>query len=404
MTIYHFEFGKLGQGLSGGENCLIQLIKEFRGRGIRNVLLSTDNARAEYEDHGLCEDELFEYRTINSAWTEKWFGALGSYVVRTFMAMRLVRTVMPEPGDILLCNSDFFPNSVPFRSVSGRYPETRLIYWLRMLAPDWLKGFEGHYTGHLKIPSPRFIHYKLAQELFLKLIRRRGVVFVQNTDFLRRLKKRKERFSVFALKGYPGSPQLDFDPVSVDKKYDLAWMGRFHAQKGLFELVDILKRLKQVKPDVSLLLMGGGSRSITKRFWKQCRAAGIAENIHYAGYGGGDRLQLLAQARIYLLTSYYEGSPNVAVEAMSCGLPVVCYDFPIYSMFKQVVTSVDPLDNQAVAEASALILRDEGRLSRNAQDVLAFAKRNTWRGVMDQIFIAVGADDQGGPAGEYANE
>jgi len=393
MTIYHVEFGKLGHGLSGGENCLIQLIKIFQARNIHNVLLTTDNARAEYEKLGLCENDRFQYQTIASQWTEKWFGALGSYLIRTFMALRLVRHLEIQSSDVLICNSDFFPNSIPFFCLSGRFSKLKLIYWLRMLAPDWFRGFEGQYTGRHRVPLPRFIHYKLAQILYLKLMRPQGTVLVQNQDFLRRLRRSKPKLSVQALSAYPGRPTIDFDPLTLKKEYDLAWIGRFHAQKGLFEVVEILRFLKKKKPDVSLLLMGGGSDRMKKRFFAHCKMAGVMENIHYAGYTDVGRFRLLAQARLYLLTSYYEGSPNTAMEALSCGLPVVCYDLPIYSTFSGITQTVAPLDNKAIVEKLFGLLNDPEKLSRETEKACAFSVSKTWEGIADEMLCAAGVGE-----------
>ena len=57
-------------------------------------------------------------------------------------------------------------------------------------------------------------------------------------------------------------------------KYDLSFMGLFDEQKGVLEVIDILKRLKRVKPNVSLVMMGGGERESRMNFCQKSNERG----------------------------------------------------------------------------------------------------------------------------------
>jgi hypothetical protein len=48
-TIYHLEFAKTGYNLSGGENCMLENISFFTGKGFKNILLTTDNGVETYK-------------------------------------------------------------------------------------------------------------------------------------------------------------------------------------------------------------------------------------------------------------------------------------------------------------------------------------------------------------------
>jgi GalNAc-alpha-(1->4)-GalNAc-alpha-(1->3)-diNAcBac-PP-undecaprenol alpha-1,4-N-acetyl-D-galactosaminyltransferase len=54
---------------------------------------------------------------------------------------------------------------------------------------------------------------------------------------------------------------------------------------------------------------------------------GIARKVHWMGVVAEPE-KVLNQAGIFVLSSRYEGFPNVILEAMSCGLPVVSFDCP----------------------------------------------------------------------------
>ena len=97
-------------------------------------------------------------------------------------------------------------------------------------------------------------------------------------------------------------------------------IGRLDPQKGMAQLLttagDWLPRL----PDCDLLIVGEGPLEDGLR--RQCREAGIAERVHFAGWRP-DIPEILAASSLLVLASAWEGMPNVVLEAMASGLPVV---------------------------------------------------------------------------------
>ena len=65
------------------------------------------------------------------------------------------------------------------------------------------------------------------------------------------------------------------------------------------------------------------------------------------------------EADFFVLPSFYEGTPNVICEAMSCGLPVACSnvcDNPIYVQSGENGFLFNPSDVNSMAEAVAKLL------------------------------------------------
>ena len=119
----------------------------------------------------------------------------------------------------------------------------------------------------------------------------------------------------------------------------VTFVGRLDAQKGIAQLlktaIDWLRRL----PDCDLLLVGKGP--LEGVLQQQCRDLGIAQRVHFAGWRA-DISAILAASSLLVLTSAWEGMPNVVLEAMACGLPVACTQ----------VEGVDELLGSAAAEQS----------------------------------------------------
>jgi glycosyltransferase involved in cell wall biosynthesis len=113
--------------------------------------------------------------------------------------------------------------------------------------------------------------------------------------------------------------------------YDGIFLGRFHAQKGSFDLIKIWKLVCYKKPNAKLCIIGSGPKSLVEKITTTIKENGLSNNIALVGPKTGDeKFLLLKSSSIFLCPSYYESFAIVIAEAMACGLPVVAYDLPIY--------------------------------------------------------------------------
>ncbi len=110
---------------------------------------------------------------------------------------------------------------------------------------------------------------------------------------------------------------------------NMLFVGRFHRQKNLAFLLNQLARL----PDSTqngwrLALAGDGDERPALE--AQARRLGIADRLVWHGWQEDKSrlLDLYQRADILVNPSLYEGMPNVVLEAMACGLPVLASDIP----------------------------------------------------------------------------
>ncbi|MBI3861746.1 MAG: glycosyltransferase [Planctomycetia bacterium] len=100
----------------------------------------------------------------------------------------------------------------------------------------------------------------------------------------------------------------------------LLTIGRLDRQKGLATLVEAAARVIPKHPNVHFLLVGEGpERGPIENLIQQ---KGLGTRIHVAGWRS-DVPDLLAAGSALVLPSLWEGMPNVVLEAMAAGLPVV---------------------------------------------------------------------------------
>ena len=108
----------------------------------------------------------------------------------------------------------------------------------------------------------------------------------------------------------------------------ILFVGRFHRQKNLRFLMEQIARLHEAAPrDWRLSMVGAGGE---RRELEKCaRRLNLMDMIAWHGWQEKDGLlDLYRQADVVVNPSLYEGLPNVILEAMACGLPVVASDIP----------------------------------------------------------------------------
>ena len=100
----------------------------------------------------------------------------------------------------------------------------------------------------------------------------------------------------------------------------LLFVGRLDAQKRVDWLIDRMPAILAQLPDHDLVIAGRGPLERSLR--AQAGKLNVARRIHFAGWRS-DLPELLARSEMLLLTSAWEGMPNVVLEAMAASLPVV---------------------------------------------------------------------------------
>lgn len=100
-------------------------------------------------------------------------------------------------------------------------------------------------------------------------------------------------------------------------------VGRLWPQKRLKDLIWAADLLKVIRNDVHVLIIGDGpQRQRLEKFRDQVR---IEDKVHFLGHRS-DVPRLMPHFDVLWLGSEYEGMPNVIMEAMAVGVPVVATD------------------------------------------------------------------------------
>ncbi|MBX9654867.1 glycosyltransferase [bacterium] len=133
--------------------------------------------------------------------------------------------------------------------------------------------------------------------------------------------------------------------VTLPNVVDVEWIGKsrdanapFRSDGGAFVFVHAGRCVPQKNqsmlldafalaniPRSELWILGVGP--LHERLMAQAKKLGISERVNWVGFQANP-YTYFRQADCFVLSSRYEGLPNVVIEAMLCGLPVISTDCP----------------------------------------------------------------------------
>jgi len=114
------------------------------------------------------------------------------------------------------------------------------------------------------------------------------------------------------------------EPYSpLGKKNYLLYVGRFAVEKRVDVLIRTLASLVKKDPTLRLVLLGEGELESELR--ALVKELGLEKNVDFAGFVDFP-IPYYKEAKATVLASYSEGFPNVLIESLTLGTPVVAYD------------------------------------------------------------------------------
>jgi glycosyltransferase involved in cell wall biosynthesis len=168
------------------------------------------------------------------------------------------------------------------------------------------------------------------------------------------------------------------DPVSMvpesirkwpEGELSFAFVGAITEDKGVFDLVEIARILRDKGYGFTMSLVGEGNLKEITRLKALIGRYGLAECVQLTGVLIGEqKFKLLQQTTIFLFPTYFraETQPTVLMEALAVGVPVVAYDWRgINTIIDQGENGymVPPRDVEAFCRAIETILTG-GKIDR----------------------------------------
>lgn len=117
---------------------------------------------------------------------------------------------------------------------------------------------------------------------------------------------------------------LKFKPIDLlDKRnYIIGYIGRFSEEKGILNFVEAIPGILSINPEIRILI--GGDGPLRSKLEKKIHEFGIDDRVDFTGWIEPIKLpNYLNRLKLLVLPSFTEGLPNIILEAMACGTPVL---------------------------------------------------------------------------------
>lgn len=242
----------------------------------------------------------------------------------------------------------------------------------------WVAFHHGYTTTDIKM--------RLYNQLDSWSLRKADQVLTSSAAFVKQLVRKNIHPERIHVRHMPIRP---FPPVSGTRKVELRRelgiddrtrvllsVGRLSREKGHVDLVRAVSRIRKIAGDMRFRLILVGEGPERPRIEKLRRNMELADVITLTGHQS-DINPYYAIADVFLLPSLSEGCPNVLLEAMAAGVPVVA---TAVGGVPEIVTNgkdailVEKHDGVGIALAAVELLRDEplrDRLISNAREIVS---------------------------------
>lgn len=367
-------------GMSGGDRIFIEYARRWADAG-NLVNIITPEVGVE-----ICKKyklTTVNYIVLSSRRFEK-SGLFILYLVRTvkgiLKSFKFVTSSLKKV--IVYSSSDFWPDSLPAFIMKLRNPETKWIAGFYLFAPKpWQK--DSPYKGKRFLTG---LFYYFTQLPIYWIVRRwADMVFVTSEpDVEKFVTKKRGRDKIVVIRGgvdiKPSEEYLSSGKViPFDKrKYDTCFVGRFHSQKGVLELVDIWKLVCKKRPDAKLAMIGNGP--LEKEVQEKIKKHKLQDNIELLGFkDGAGKYEIFKQSKVIVHPATYDSGGMAACEAMAWGLPGVSFDLEaLKTYYPKGMIKTACYDLDKFAENIIRLLEDEGLYKRVSKDAIAWAREWDW--------------------------
>ncbi len=161
----------------------------------------------------------------------------------------------------------------------------------------------------------------------------------------------------------------------------ILFVGRMDPYKNVVALIEAFARIRTDDLEKVRLKIIGPTETRYPEAPARAAELGLDDAIDWMGYAQNDDiLRAYQEADLFVLPSRYEGFGLPVLEAMACGIPVICSNTSsLPEVAGEAAIQVGPDDIQGLADAIANVLRDPVLANRMRDRGLEQAKKFSWR-------------------------
>jgi len=172
----------------------------------------------------------------------------------------------------------------------------------------------------------------------------------------------------------------------------ILYVSRFEFYKRHLELVKAYSSLdKDLQARYKLVLVGGGKGQAADAVKNYIQANSLEECVFLLGeYPYEELPALYKHSKLFVFASACENCPNILLEAMGAGVPVLCSSYdPMPEFGGAAVSYISPDDPGALADALEVSLSNKEELIKKSSGVAAHSRRYSWENTARLTWAAI---------------
>lgn len=327
----------------GAERVMVTLLKHLDRSRFRLTLAVVDMHNAVYRDEIPSDIEVIDLgarrvryalpKIISLVWKRR-LAVVFSTLWHLNLALALIRPLLPRAVRIIARESTLVSQNINANPMPGVWKRLYRLFYRQL---------------DLVVCQSRAMQHDLIEQFGLPL--RKSLVINNPVDI--------ERIATLVLAPVEAFPTSKCSIVLIGA-------GRMSSEKGFDLLIEAVALLGN--PNIRLILLGEGRLLNDLKALALARC--IADQVLFAGFQSNPYAWLV-RADAFVLSSRYEGFPNVVLEALACGTPVISTPAP--GGTQEILENVEGcfVAEAVSAEALAVALRvwlagPRGRVSPSA--------------------------------------
>ncbi|MFZ4696253.1 MAG: glycosyltransferase family 4 protein [Verrucomicrobiia bacterium] len=352
------------RSLSGGDRIMVECLRRWASSH-RVTVYGWEGTRQLFEHQGVKNVEHVLWSSVRY----ERLGFAGLFAMQTLVGWRSAGRVELPDGEshVIVSSSDFPTDSLPALRLKRRHPRVPWVAPLFLFAPpiwDALRGRPGPgllFSAYL--PLQRWILQRLLREAEMILV-------TGEEDRARMIALGRAPESVFAVRGGVDLSIPRSVPEPSEKKYDAVFIGRFHPQKGVREILRIWSLVQERKLGARLAMIGKGP--LEAELYRLRASLGLERTVDFLGFQDGvDKYRIIKSSRVVVHPAVYDSGGMAPAEALACGLPGVAFDLPALETYYPKGFLKVPQGDLAAFAARLVALLDDpvlyARISAEAQ-------------------------------------
>ena len=376
--------------MAGGYRIFIECLRHWLNQGHTAELITSRQGQVMV--HRYLKSPNLQVRVMgpagpshNPGFRSLWYsGSL--YVLRALNGIyKATRGPGLASGTVVYSTTPFWPDVLPALALRRRNPHALWLTAFSMFAPPVLGGWLSGVKAQTKLIEKRALALKTNEILAYPIIRRwSDVIYVNNDLDLERIRSDGvSRDRTLVIGGGVDVELYDSVPSVGATEYDAVFVGRFHPQKGVLELVDIWRGVCQTLPQARLIMVGNGV--LEDAVAQKIQRMGMEKNILLAGFKDGEeKIRIFRRSRIVLHPAVYDSGGMAAAEAMACGLPGVSFDLPALRVYYP--KGMLKAQNQDGFVKNVIdLLTDSGFYDKVSDEAESWARTWDWRIVSQRL-------------------